>query len=494
MSADWNKPSLSDLYANFRQFLSDRLNDAALMFNSATVTATNLPTGTIRWNSTSSKFEIWSGSAWGDLTALYGISISGNAQTATTAGTAGSANGLAAGVALANLVAGSIPYADLQNISATQRVIGRNSAGAGAAEEVTPAQLTAWIGPIMGVSTVAKSAAYTVVAADRGKLFNYTSGSYTVSLTAAATLGDGFSFALRNSGTGVITIDPNASETIDGAATISLAVNETCIVTCDGTAFYTIGRSSSSASAYKEIQPITASVASNALTCTLNPTVLDFRSSTLGSGAVNTRTVGSAISCIVPSGATMGCVNAVQSRLAVLAIDNAGTVELAVVNIAGGVNLDETGLISTTALSAAADNNNVAYSTTARTSVPYRVVGYVESTQATAGTWATAPSTVQGRGGQACAAMSSLGVGQSWQDLLGSRSASTTYYNTTGKAIVVIAYTSDSSSATMTLAGSTYNAIQVTAPPVMCSLGIVGVGQSYSVAISGTFDSWKELR
>jgi hypothetical protein len=85
--------------------------------------------------------------------------------------------------------------------------------------------------------------------------------------------------------------------------------------------------------------------------------------------------------------------------LVVLAINHAGTIEAAVVNIAGGRDLSETGLISTTAISGSATANNVIYSTTARTSVAYRVVGYVESTQATAGTWATAPSTVQGAGG-----------------------------------------------------------------------------------------------
>jgi hypothetical protein len=151
-----------------------------------------------------------------------------------------------------------------------------------------------------------------------------------------------------------------------------------------------------------KIQPITASVGSGALTITLNPTVLDFRDATLGSGTVNTRTVSAAISVVISSGSTLGTTNAVQSRIAVLAIDNAGTVGLAAVNVAGGVNLDETGLITTVAEggAGAADSALVIYSTTARTSVPYRVVGYVESTQATAGTWATAPSKIQGAGGQ----------------------------------------------------------------------------------------------
>lgn len=88
--ANWSLPTLTDLYTNFRQYLSDRLDDAAKMFDSATTTPTNQPVGTKRWNSTSNKFEKWSGSAWDDLAATYGISISGNAATATTAFTAGS--------------------------------------------------------------------------------------------------------------------------------------------------------------------------------------------------------------------------------------------------------------------------------------------------------------------------------------------------------------------------------------------------------------------
>jgi hypothetical protein len=187
------------------------------------------------------------------------------------------------------------------------------------------------------------------------------------------------------------------------------------------------------------LQSITASVGASALTVTLNPTILNFRNTPLTSGTVNTRTVATAISVIVPSSATLGTVSAQQSRLVLLALDNAGTVELAVVNIAGGNNLDETTLISTTAIVAGSNSANVIYSTTARTSLPFRVVGYVESTQATAGTWATAPSTIQGQGGQALAAMSSLGYGQTYQvfTIGTNRSLGTTYYNTTGKPITI---------------------------------------------------------
>jgi len=183
-----------------------------------------------------------------------------------------------------------------------------------------------------------------------------------------------------------------------------------------------------------QIQPVTASVASNALTVGLNPTSLDFRSATLTNGVPNTRTIASALSLTIPAGATLGTVSGVLSRIILLALDNAGTVELAVVNLAGGNDLSETGLISTTTLTSGAVSVNQVFSATARTNVPYRVVGQIISTQATAGTWATAPSTVQGVGGQALASMASLGYGQTWQSV--TRTSGTTYYNTTGRTII----------------------------------------------------------
>jgi hypothetical protein len=151
-----------------------------------------------------------------------------------------------------------------------------------------------------------------------------------------------------------------------------------------------------------QLQSIGASVAASALTISASALSLEFRSATLGSGTV-TRVSGTPANLVISSGSTLGTVNGVQSRIAVLAINNAGTIELAAVNVAGGNDLSETGVISTTAEggAGAADSASVVYSTTARSNLAYRVIGYIESTQATAGTWATAPSTIQGNGGRA---------------------------------------------------------------------------------------------
>ena len=150
-----------------------------------------------------------------------------------------------------------------------------------------------------------------------------------------------------------------------------------------------------------QLQPISASVGSSALTISASALSLNFRSTTLGSGTV-TKVSGTPANLVISSGSTLGTTSGQLSRLAVLAILYAGAVELAAVNVASGLTLDETGVISTTAEGGAggADSATTIYSTTAHTNVAYRVLGYIESTQATAGTWATAPSAIQGAGGK----------------------------------------------------------------------------------------------
>ena len=183
-----------------------------------------------------------------------------------------------------------------------------------------------------------------------------------------------------------------------------------------------------------KIQTVDASVAANALTLTLDPTALDFRSATLADGTINPRNVSSAISVVVSAGSTLGTLDGVAARLMVLAIDNAGAIELAAINAAGGHNLDETTVISTTAEGGAggADSASIAYSTTARSNVPFRVVGFIDITEAVAGTWAAGPTAIQGAGGNALAPIFSTGYGVP-QDVKASRSQAVTYYNTTGK-------------------------------------------------------------
>lgn len=245
-----------------------------------------------------------------------------------------------------------------------------------------------------------------------------------------------------------------------------------------------------------KISDIDASVASNALTITVNEGTWDFRSTTLTDGTPVTRTLSSPVSVVVPDTATLGTINAIAARLAVLLIDNAGTLEAAVVNLAGGNQLDETNLINTTAIGTGSDSANVIYSTTGRTSVAYRVVGFIDITEATAGTWATAPTLVQGCGGQALASLSSLGYGQTWQNVIGSRASATTYYNTTGKPIFVTVSVAPGTSVSCTpiINGLTQVASTPTNGGNAYVSFIVTSGSSYSVEVTGTLQNWWELR
>ena len=120
------------------------------------------------------------------------------------------------------------------------------------------------------------------------------------------------------------------------------------------------------------------------------PISISFRSSTLTSGAILLRQVSAALTLVVPNGATLGTTNAVEADLFVYAIDNSGTVELAISN----KEFNTEGVITTTLIDATADSATVIYSASARTNVPFRLIGKLLATEATAGVWLTAPSTV----------------------------------------------------------------------------------------------------
>ncbi|HMA73001.1 MAG TPA: hypothetical protein VKP67_16200 [Xanthobacteraceae bacterium] len=134
-----------------------------------------------------------------------------------------------------------------------------------------------------------------------------------------------------------------------------------------------------------------------------DPVTFLFRNATAATGNYTVRTVTAALSITIPSGQAIGFLNATPGKVWIGALDNAGTVELFVINcvsLAAGAGagtnvigiypLRGWGLISTSAVSGAA-SAQVAYSTTARSNVPYVPIGYATwetgGTLATAGTW-----------------------------------------------------------------------------------------------------------
>jgi len=86
----------------------------------------------------------------------------------------------------------------------------------------------------------------------------------------------------------------------------------------------------------------------------------------------------SATTLDLSSGATLGMTNNIEATIYIYAMNNAGTVELAVIN---GQRLDESVLHTSTAIDGTADSTNVLYSTSARTSVAVRLIGRMRITR-----------------------------------------------------------------------------------------------------------------
>ncbi len=146
---------------------------------------------------------------------------------------------------------------------------------------------------------------------------------------------------------------------------------------------------------------LTTSVSSNALTIALktaagaDPSAGDavniaFRNTTSATGDYTVVGATAATSLVIPSGASLGQQSGVANFFYVYAINNAGTVELAV----STKLYDETTLQNSTTISSGATSGVTIYSTTGRSSKAVRLLSRMTSTQTTAGTWAAVPSEI----------------------------------------------------------------------------------------------------
>jgi hypothetical protein len=165
---------------------------------------------------------------------------------------------------------------------------------------------------------------------------------------------------------------------------------------------------------------VAATVSSNALTIHLktaggstpsssDPVRVTFRSSTDTDGSLVTRTVTSATSMTFASGSTLGMNNGEARRIWVGLLDNSGTVEVCAWNplltdaspssLPNTLSLKgftpNTDVTTTAEGSGTATSAHVLYSTNARSTVPFVLLGFIEISEATAGVWASAPSVVQ---------------------------------------------------------------------------------------------------
>ena len=255
------------------------------------------------------------------------------------------------------------------------------------------------------LQTSAKSADYTVTDTDGIRTILMTTGASnrTVTLpTAADNTGRLLRIKKIDTGAGTCIIDGENSETIEGSTTQTLMYfGEWIDLQCDGTMWHIVGKMilCNDPSNYS----IAASVGSNALTLALktrdgaDPDSGDgiaffFRNATSATGDVAVARAVAATSIVVSSGSTLGTVNGQASYLYLYAINNSGTVELAV----SSTLFDDMSVQSTTAEggAGAADSATVLYSTTARSNKAIKLIARIKNSQTTAGTWAAVPTEI----------------------------------------------------------------------------------------------------
>jgi hypothetical protein len=131
-----------------------------------------------------------------------------------------------------------------------------------------------------------------------------------------------------------------------------------------------------------------------------DPVLAVFRNATSATGDYDVISITSANSITISSGSTLGMSNATAARIWLAGFNDAGTFRLGVVNTQTATGIFPLGdeiLASSTAEggAGAADSAGVIYTGTAVSSKALRILGYLEYTLATAGTWVTAPTKVQ---------------------------------------------------------------------------------------------------
>ena len=68
-------PTTTSLYTDVLTNLKDRIDDSLKMLDSVNTSPTNVPTNSIRWNSTTTLWEKYDGSSWISLAASYAIKV-----------------------------------------------------------------------------------------------------------------------------------------------------------------------------------------------------------------------------------------------------------------------------------------------------------------------------------------------------------------------------------------------------------------------------------
>ena len=218
-----------------------------------------------------------------------------------------------------------------------------------------------------------------------------TSGSVAIQPAAAAGTGTLFQLpasngsngqVLQTDGTGVTSWAAQSSTLANSSLAFSVPVNLGISVVASANA-------------------LTVSVLGNngSAPSSTNQVLVSYRDTTTASGLPTVVSQQAALSITVAAGNTMGCTSAVACRLWIIMMNNAGTNALCLFNASSSTQIfpiNEGALQASAAGTTGGSSTNVYYCTASSISnKAIRIVGYLEATEATAGTWATSPSLVQ---------------------------------------------------------------------------------------------------
>jgi hypothetical protein len=267
-----------------------------------------------------------------------------------------------------------------------------------------PRAITSW-DAITAKGTDIASASTIVLTTATGPRIDITG---TTAITAV-TLANGSMRIAR--ATGIFVLTASATLLVNKSASVNYttAVGDLMIFTAEGgvTSVTVIGSSSSSNTTsnapFINFAIGTPTVAASALTIPFtgvdgtalsasNLAYVNFRSATAGSGVIAQLALSALASLVISSGSTLGMTSGVAATLALAIFNDAGTARPAIINPLTLPLVDGIASATSEGGAGAADSAGVWYSNAAITSKAYTIVGYITVTEATAGTWATAPS------------------------------------------------------------------------------------------------------
>jgi len=227
--ANWSLPTSGSDYLDVLTELNGKDVNAGTLFSDNLTAATNIPTGAIRYNRASNKFQEWSGAAWVDEV----LSIVGGGTGAATATDARTNLGLGTmAVQAASAVAitgGTISGVSISGLSATTAfssgTVPTARLGSGLADATTFLRGDqSWAVVNTNWTELFKTSNYTVTVTDINlKTVIFCTGTFTLSIPAAnnGSLNNPYQgLRIVNLSTGIITITP-AAGTILGAASYS---------------------------------------------------------------------------------------------------------------------------------------------------------------------------------------------------------------------------------------------------------------------------------